>query len=98
MREAVMHRTNIGKAAACVYDGKLCARVSTEEEQPGVFLCRICCLFLVRVDVIENRLPGIGMAFQVITDLNRLIRIDIAVPGKRKKDVYSPRNAENKRP
>ena len=41
MRKAVMHRTDIGKAAAGIDNGKLRTRITVKEEQSGVFLCRI---------------------------------------------------------
>lgn len=46
-----MHCANIGKASAGVYDSKFFTYIALEEEQSRIFLCRICSLFLFRINI-----------------------------------------------
>lgn len=82
MGEAVVHRPHIGKAAACIADGKLRSRLAPEEEQAGIPFGRICRLLRLSVDVEEDHIPGCGMVVHVVDDLHRLVRPDVAVPGQ----------------
>ena len=80
VRKAVVHCADIGKAAACVANGKGVVFLSLEEEQPGVSLIGISRLFRFRVNVIENRIAVYRAVFQVICNLNGLVRVDIIIP------------------
>ena len=84
MREAVVHRTDVGKAASRVYDGKLGTGITLEEEQTGISFGWISFLFFFRVNVIKDGIPGFRMISHVVADLHRHIRINVVVPGKTK--------------
>ena len=82
MRETVLYGAHIGKTASGVADSKFCTRFSLEEEQTGILLGWVCCFLLIGINVIENRFAGLGMFLEIIDDLDRLIRINMGVPGQ----------------
>ena len=81
--KAVVHRTNVGKTTAGVYDSELCAGISLKEEQTRISFRRICALFLFRINVIKDGVPVFRLISDVIADLRCLIGIYVVVPGKR---------------
>ena len=84
MREAVLHGAHIGKRSACVADSEFLAGRSLEEEQTRILLGRVSRLFLVGVDVIEDGLAVRCPLSQGVHDLQRFVRIDMAVVGQLK--------------
>ena len=84
MREAVLHGTHIGKGTARIADGELLTGSSLEEKQSCIFFGRVSGLFLIGVDVIEDGLAVRCPLSQGVHDLQRFVRIDMAVVGQLK--------------
>ena len=82
MGETVVHGAHIGKGAACITHSKTRSWVSLEKEQPGIFLIGIGCLFLLGVNIVENRLASQSPLLQSVDDLNGLVRVNVAVIGQ----------------
>ena len=80
MGKAVVHRTNIGKTAACIANRKLRIVLSLEEEKSRVTQTAVCLHFVLCVDVVEDLLTVFCGVFQVIHDLNGLFGLYIIVP------------------
>ena len=75
-----MHGGDIGKTSASTSDGKRRVPIAAEEEQPRIFKTRIGGLFIVRINVVKNAFASYRAGFEIVADLYRLIRIDMAVP------------------
>ena len=82
MREAVLHRPDIGKGPARVANGEGRAFFTTEEKEARVLFGRVGGLFFVGVDVIEHRLTRGGPLAQRVHYLRGLIGVYMAVPGE----------------
>ena len=80
--KAVVHGAHIGKAASRIADGRLCPRITSEEEQAGVLFVRIGRLLRIGIDVIEDRFAGCGAMPEGVHDLHRRVGVDAVVPGQ----------------
>ena len=83
-----MNRANVGKPAAGIDHGKGRARLPTEEEQASRFFGGVGLLLLVRVDVIENGFSGGCHINHKVNRIHRGIRVNIAVVGQQRSDVF----------
>ena len=82
MREAVVHGSDIGKAASGVADGRFGTFVPFKEEQAGILLGRICSFFSLRIDVQKDGLADVRTGLQGVDNLHGLVRVDVIVPGE----------------
>ena len=75
-----MHRTNIGKSAACIANRKLRIVLALEEEKSRVTQTAVRLHLLLGVDVVKYLLTAFCGVFQVIDDLHGLFGLYIIVP------------------
>lgn len=75
-----MHRAHIGKSPAGIQYGKFLPRRATEEEQPCIFLIRICFLLFIRINIIKNSLPGCCTRQKRIDNLYGGRRVYMMIP------------------
>ena len=80
VREAVLHRAHIGKAAARVAHGEPRARRTLEEEQARIPLGGVGGFFFLGIDIVKDGFAVQRARAQKIGDFHRLIRVDVVVP------------------
>lgn len=80
VRKTVVHGADVDEAAAGVHHRHLRARIAPEEEKSGVPFGRVLGALGLRVDVVEDRLARTGAGVEVVRDVHRPFRTDLAVP------------------
>jgi hypothetical protein len=83
MREAVVHGSDIGKAAPRAANGRLRPGGAPEEKKPHVSFFRLPQYLFVRVQPVKN-LPLRCLIFEIADDLDGLFRIKRAISGQAK--------------
>nr|WP_156330408.1 hypothetical protein [Bosea vaviloviae] len=90
IREALMHRADIGETAAGRDDGEGCVRLAAQEEQTGMCLGRLGSPLCLGIDLEEDLAALFGILDQAVQRSDRRGDVDMAVIGQQGPDCVEP--------
>ena len=85
--KSFVKRTDVGESAARIHHRERRPRLSPVEKESRIAFCRNRRLFLFRVDVVKDRLSGIGVADQAVERSGGFRRFHIAVIRQKRRNL-----------